>query len=187
MITIRIIVIIASLAFFLSTNVNASDIEKGISEYSWGDSASKHSGLSKLGAKGEVSYYSNPGETYTIGDVTIDNVVYGFYKDQLFGIYLNIDSIDIYDTLLNHMKSQYGLPAYKTTASKLVTYKWEQQNVTIKLKMNTTTEKMKLAFYFQPFSSKVNVNQWEELDISSFHFVPIEKDKKPEEFILFKF
>ena len=46
---------------------------------------------------------------------------------------------------------------------------------------------MKLAFYYRPLSSKLNAKQWEELDTNSFHFVPIEKDKKPEKFILFEF
>ncbi len=176
-----------SLVFLLGTNAGASDIEKGFFKYAWGDSTSKHSGLSKLGDKGDVSYYSKPGETYTIGNVLIDKAIYGFYKDQLFGVYLNIDSMEVYDNLLSRMKSQYGLPAYKTTSDQLVVYEWKQQDVTIKLKMNESTKKMKLAFYFQPFSRKLNAKQWEELDTSSFHFVPIEKGKKPEKFVLFTF
>lgn len=181
------IVVTLSLFFVLGTNASATDIEKGILQYKWGASASKYSGLAQLGNKGEVSYYSKPGETYTIGDVSIDKVIYGFYNDQLFGVYLNIDSIDIYDKLLDHMKSQYGLPAYKTTANNLLVYKWKQQDVTIKLKMNKPAGKMKLVFYFQPFSSKLNEAQWEQLDTSSFRFVPIEKDKRPEKFVLFTF
>lgn len=182
-----IILIMVSLAFLLGTSAGASDFEKGILQYKWGESVLKYSGLSKLADKGDVSYYTKPGETYTIGNVSIDKVIYGFYRDQLFGVYLNIDSIEVYDKLLNHMKSQFGLPAYKTTANNLIVSKWKQQDVTIKLKMNKPAEKMKLAFYFQPFSSKLNGNQWEELDTSSFHFVPIEKDKKPEKFVLFRF
>lgn len=181
------VLVMASLVLLLCTNASALDIEKGFFKYTWGDSASKYSGLSELGDKGDVRYYSKPGESYSVSNVLIEKVIYGFYKDQLFGVYLNIDSIEIYDKLLNHMKSQYGLPAYKTTSNNLFVYEWKQKDVTIKLKMNKPTEKMKLAFYFQPFSRKVNAKQWEELDTSSFHFVPIEKGKQPEKFVLFKF
>lgn len=181
------ILAMVNLVLLISTNVNASNIENGFSKYIWGDSAAKYSGLSELGDKGDVSYYSKPGETYTVGNVLIDKVVYGFYRDQLFGVYLDIDSIDVYDKLLNHLKSQYGLPAYKTTSTNLIVFKWKQQDVTIKLKRNKPTEKMKLAFYSQNFSSKLNANQWEDLDTSSFRFVPIEKGKKPEKFVLFEF
>lgn len=179
--------IVTSFIFLSVISASALDIENGFFNYTWGDSAAKYSGLSELGDKGDVSYYSKPGETYTVGNVSIDMVIYGFYKDQLFGIYLNIDSIEIYDQLFNHMKAQYGLPAYKTTSNNQLIYKWKQQDVTIKLKMNKSTEKMKLAFYFQPFSSKLNEKEWEDLDTSSFQFVPIEKGKKPEKFVLFTF
>lgn len=180
-------VIIVGLALLLGTNAGASDLQKGISQYKWSDSASRYNGLSKLGDKGEVSYYSKPGEIYTIGEVSVDKVIYGFYRDQFFGVYLNIDSIEVYDKLFLHMKSQYGLPTYKTTADNSILYKWKQQDVTIKLKMNKSALKMKLAFYYRPLSSKLNAKQMEEVDTTSFHFVPIEKDKKPEKFILFKF
>ena len=180
-------VVMVSLVLLLGTNAGASDLQKGILQYEWGDSASRYNGLLKLDNKGEVSYYSKPGEMYTIGEVSVDKVIYGFYRDQLFGVYLNIDSIEVYDKLLLHMKSQYGLPIYKTTANNLFVYKWKQQDVTIKLKMNKSAQKMKLAFYYRPLSSKLSAEQWEELDTTSFHFVPIEKDKKPEKFILFKF
>ena len=176
-----------SLALLSGSSANATDVQKGISQYNWGDSASSYKGLSKLGDKGDVSYYSRPEEMYMIGGVSVDKIIYGFYKDQLFGVYINIDSIDMYDKLRSHMNSQYGLPVYKTTADNRNVYKWKQENIAIKLKTNTTDRKMKLVFYYRPLSSKLNAKQWEELDTTSFHFVPIEKDKKPEKFVLFKF
>ena len=171
----------------LGTNANALNVEKGFFKYTWGDSASQYPGLAKLGENGDVSYYSNPGQKYTVGDVIIDKAIYGFYKDQLFGVYLQLYSMEAYDKLLDHMKSQYGLPAYKTTSNQLVVYEWKDGDIAIKLKMNESTKKMKLAFYFRPFSKKLNAKQWENLDTSGFHFVPIEKGKKPDKFVLFTF
>ena len=181
------IVCLISLISLLGTSVYASDIEAGFLQYRWGESSSKYSGLSMLGEKGDVIYYSKPGENYTVGNVSIDKVIYGFYKDQLFGVYLNIDSIEVYDKLFDHMKSLYGLPATKLTAEEQSVFKWKQQSVTIKLKLNKPTQEMKLSFYYRPISSQLNEKQWEKLDTSSFRFVPIEKDKKPEKFILFEF
>ena len=181
------IVCLVSLISLLGTSVYASDIEDGFLQYSWGERSSKYSGLSMLGEKGDVIYYSKPGENYTVGNVSIDKVIYGFYKDQLFGVYLNIDSIEVYDKLFDHMKSLYGLPATKLTAEEQSVFKWKQQSVTIKLKLNKPTQKMKLSFYYRPISSQLNEKQWENLDTSSFRFVPIKKDKKPEKFILFEF
>lgn len=175
------------LTFLFCSHAYSLDIENGFVEYKWGDSSTKHAGLKILGEKEDISYYSKPEESYTIGNVTIDEVIYGFYKDQLFGVYLNIDSIEVYDTLLAHMKSLYGLPATKLTADNLSVLKWKQKDVTIKLKLDEPAQKMKLSFYYRPLSRELNAKDWEELDTSTFRFVPIEKDKKPEKFILFEF
>lgn len=178
---------LVSLTLLFGTSAGASDLQQGVMDYRWGDSPSAHTGLSKIGQKGAVAYYSKPGEEYTVGKVVIDRVIYGFYKDQLFGVYLNIDFLDVYDELLAHLKSQYGLPRYKTTTENVFVSKWKQQDITIKLKMNKQAGEMKLAFYYKPLSNELNAPQWEELDTTSFRFVPIEKDKKPEKFILFEF
>ena len=182
-----ITILTISLALLWGNNAYATDIQNGLLSYKWGDNPSQHSGLSKLGTKNDVSYYSKPGETYTVGKTSIDKVIYGFYKDQLFGVYLNLNSIEIHNKLLDHLKSQYGLPTYKSTDTNWGIYKWKQQDVTIKLKMNTTAGTMKLAFYYRPLSNQLNPQQWEDLDTSGFNFVPIEKDKKPEKFVLFTF
>ncbi len=181
------IVCIVGLTFLFSSHAYSSEIENGFLMHSWGDSSTKYSGLKILAEKEDISYYSKPGENYTIGNVTIDKVIYGFYKDQLFGVYLNIDSIEVYDKLLHHMKSIYGLPATKLTADNLSVLKWKQNDVTVKLKLDEPAQKMKLSFYYKPLSQQLNAKDWEELDTSSFRFVPIEKDKKPEKFVLFEF
>ncbi|BHH85532.1 hypothetical protein [Desulforhopalus sp. 52FAK] len=182
-----IIMFLVSLTVILGTTTYASNFENGFMQYTWGDNASKHTGLSIVGQKGEVAYYSKPGEEYTIGNVTIDKIIYGFHQDHLFGVYLNINSAEVYDKLFNHMKSLYGLPASKLTAGDQSVYKWKQPDVTIKLKLDKPTQKMKLSFYYRPIASTLNTKQWEELDTSSFRFVPIEKDKKPEKWVLFEF
>lgn len=179
--------LITCLFFPCATYAGATDIQQGFLHYKWGDSPASHAGLTRLGDNGEVSYYSKSGEIYSVGDVSIDKVIYGFYKDRLFGVYLNIDSIEVYDRLRDHMTSLYGLPAYKATADNQYTSKWKHQDVTVKLKMDQPARKMKLAFYYRPLASELNPVQWEELDTSRFRFVPIKKDKRPEKFVLFEF
>ena len=179
--------VMIGLVCLLGVSAGASDIQTGISQYRWGESTARYPELTKVGEKGEVSYYSKAGETYAIGNVVIDKVIYGFYRDQLFGVYLNLDSIEIYDKLLSHLKSLYGLPAVKASAGNSFVSKWKQENITIKLKIHEPDRKMKLAYYYRPLSGELNAEQWEELDVTSFRFVPIEKGKKPEKFILFEF
>ncbi|THB73356.1 MAG: hypothetical protein D6B25_15260 [Desulfobulbaceae bacterium] len=180
--------IMACLVVFWGTMAGATEMQTGFMSYKWGDSASSYPGLERLGEKGGVHYFSKPGEVYTIDDETIERVIYGFYQDELFGVYLNIDAIDMYDMVLNHLISKYGLPSYKgVEGGNKQVLKWKQQEVTIKLKLDKPKGKLKLAYYYRPISKVLNDSQWEELDTSSFRFVPFEKGKEREKFILFEF
>lgn len=96
-----LIILMVSLALLAGSNAGAADVQKGILHYTWGDSAAQYTGLTKLYDKGDVSYYSKPGEIYVLGDVSVEKVIYGFYKDQLFSVYLNIDTLEVYDKLLS--------------------------------------------------------------------------------------
>lgn len=178
--------VLTGLALILTSTAWAMDLQTGFSKYRWGDSAKTFTGLAKMDEKGEVSYYSKTDEIYTLGDAKVDEVVYGFKEDRFFGVYLNIYSLVTYDKLLQHMQSLYGLPRYTTTEESFI-YKWKMDEVTIKLKMNKAKERMKLAYYYQPIAKELNAGQWEDLETSSFRFVPIEKDKKPERYVLFEF
>lgn len=183
----KIILLMVSLFFALAGIANATDIQQGVLKYNWGTQASQYPDLKQVSEQGEVSYYSNSGEIYQIGDISVNKIVYGFYKNQLFGVYININSIAIYDKLLKHMKSEYGLPATKITASGLETSKWKRDDVTIKLKMDKLTQKMKIAFYYRPLSKTLRAQQVDDLDTSSFNFLAFEKDDNPKKFVLFEF
>lgn len=184
----KIFVIMVCMVTLGGATVGALEIQNGLMGYQWGDSVANYPGLEKLGDKGEVSYYRKPGEVYTIGEEMIEKVIYGFHRDQLFGIYLHLDSIAVYDNLFNHLKAEFGLPSYKEAAGgDKPVFKWKDQDVTIKLKMEKPAGKLKLAFYYRPISTALNSSQWEELDTSSFRFIPFEKGKEREKFILFEF
>lgn len=183
----KILLMVVVLVFLMLGSGSATALQKGMFQYQWGESASNHIYLTEMGKKDDVTYYSHPGEIYTVGDIIVDKEVYGFYKDQLFGAYFNIESLEVYDLLVRHLREQYGLPTSKLTEDDEHILKWKEGKITIKLKMNKNSQKMKLAFYYQPISKELNAQQWEDLDTDSFRFVPIEADKKPEKLVLFEF
>lgn len=147
--SIAIFILAASLC--LSTGAAAADLEHGFMGYKWGDDVWQYDGLKELYNKGGLTFYSNPGESYTIEDKTIGNVIYGFYNDKFYAVYINIISPDTYDLILQHMKAEYGLPDAKSSSKETVfTYKWKYKNVTIKLKQDQAKGRMKVAFYHGP-------------------------------------
>ena len=142
----QIAILTISFSLFLGTLSAAADLQNGFMQYKWGDNISQYQELTELYAKKNVIYYSNPGESYTIDDISIDDVIFGFYKDSLFAVYISINALETYDRIKLHMKLKYGLPDTKTsTKDHLTTYKWKYKGVTIKLKTDAIEEKMKAA------------------------------------------
>ncbi len=183
----RIAILSFSIILFLGSIAIATELQEGFMKYKWGEDISQHEGLTRLYAKEDITFYSNPGEAYTLDDISINNVIFGYYKENLFAVYVCIDTLEIFDRIKQHMSVNYGLPDTKTAAENQVTLKWKYQDITIKLKINEMDEKMKLAFYYGPLSRELKKNQFKDIDETSFRFFPIEKDKKPEMIPFLKF
>ena len=184
----HILVFAGIFTLLFGTLAVGADLQNSFMEYKWGEDISQYRGLTLLHAKGDVTYYSHPGELYTIDDVQIDKIIFGFYKGDFFAVYVGIDSLETYDTILMYMKSKYGLPSTKLSSKDhLTTNKWKYKDVIIKLKTDEIGGKMKLAIYYKPISRDLRKDQLEVIDEASFQFFPIDKNEKPKMMPFLKF
>lgn len=174
----HIAILILASSLYLFTSAGAADLEDGFMGYRWGNDSLQYNGLKLLYSKGGMTFYSNPGESYSIEDIVIGDVIYGFYEGKFYAVYIRIDSLDKYDVIERQMKAKYGLPDSKTSAKEnLFTYKWKYKDVTIKLKTDQIKGNMKLAFYHGPTARGLQQERI-LLDLeSSNSFFPIEKNK----------
>ncbi|MBU0943325.1 MAG: hypothetical protein KKC20_25495 [Proteobacteria bacterium] len=176
----HVTIFIVFFVLFFATISIASELEHGFMKYKWGESISRYEDLTELYTKKDVTYYSNPGESYTLDDFPINDVIFGFYKGNLFAVYIGIDTLETYDDINQHMKLKYGLPGTKISdKDHLTTIKWKYKDITIKLKTDEIKRKMKLAFYYHPLSMDLKSEHLEEINETSFRFFPIDKNKKP--------
>jgi len=172
--------IIAVILLVYVPSPQAADLEDEIFGLKWGIKLSDLKSFSKVWSGGNVDFYIKPGEVRTINDVIVAEVIYGFYKDQFFAVYVKIDSIEVFDDFRRYMKSKYGIPQKTVYVKKDQTiYRWKYEKIKMKLKIYGKDNYMKLAFYYTPLSSKVNAAQKEKFQTESFKFLLIEKDKRP--------
>lgn len=172
--------ILFTVTVLIASNCLASNLERGFMDYTWGQNIKELPKLDKLYAKKYITYYSNPGETYILDDIVINDIVFGFYDNRLLGVYIGIDTLEKYDKIMAHMRNKYGLPSVKSSsAEKLTTHKWKYKDVTIKLKADQVDADMKLAYYYDPLSDALRKEKFTEVSDDSFRFFPIDKDEKP--------
>lgn len=172
-----IAILVLTSCLYLVASVGAADLEEGFMGYEWGDEIWNYAGLKQLYSKGGITFYANPGESYSIEGRIIGDVIYGFYEGKFYSVYINLRSLDTYDVVMNHMKEKYGLPDLKSSAKdQLSAYKWKYKEVTIKLKINEQKGHMKVAFYHGPTAEGLKKERMLLEIEASDRFFPIEKN-----------
>lgn len=167
---------------------DAADLKTGFMGIQWASPAAHQKGLTLLYERKNVTYYTQPNIVHTINEIPVPKVVYGFYEDQFFAVYIELESEDVFGEFRNYLRSQYGNPdkRFSMKTSETV-YKWKQDGVKIKLKTNEESYRMKLGFYYLPLSQKVNEEQMEKTQSKSLQFFPIQKGEQPEIVPLLRF
>lgn len=153
----RLLIICLGIILWLSPSWAANDIQQGIHGMKWGSLVSKHPELTKVHEVGQAVYYTNANMAYQTANQPIPGVLYGFYQDQFFAVFIKLRSPDQFSQLERQFSTRHGKP--KTTyypASKQTVYRWKDADVKIKLKMKESTREYKLAIYHAPLAAKWN-------------------------------
>jgi hypothetical protein len=172
----------------LGGTAGAMELSQGFAGIPWGSSVSDHAGLQPVGSKGKVDFYVNPEVVHTIGDVAVNNEVYGFYEGRFFAGYVNLESVEVFGRLKEDLTKQCGEPEISMTMkSQQTIYKWKLQGVKIKMKVRESTGEMKIAFYHVTEAGRLNEAELESHKEQRLRFLPIEKDRQPKRMPLLQF
>ena len=167
--------------FMCAGTLHADDLQDGIFGLKWRASLSKLVEYSKLWSSSNVDFYSKPGEVRSINDINVRQIVYGAYADQFFAVYINIDTLEVFEDFRRYMNSKYGIPNQSISMkSDQTVYSWKHKDTKIKLKLDGKKNSMKLAFYYTPLSGKVNEAQQEKYQAETFKLFPFEKGRSSE-------
>jgi hypothetical protein len=147
----------------------AAVFQSGIHGMTWGGHAGDYPRLEKVRETGDVSYYVDRKMAYHAVGQPVTGVVYGFYRDQLFAAYIKLSSPNQAYYLEKHFSTDYGPAKITAVASGAQTiYRWEDEAVKIKLKVNEDGDEIKLGIYYQPLSNKLNQTLAEEGPADTF-------------------
>jgi hypothetical protein len=175
---------------FSGTDSRATDalFENGFSGLRWGAEISSLPDFESFRKQDEVEYFRTPDKVYTIFDVDVENVVFGFHQKEFFAAYVQIRSLDVYGKLKQRLTQAYGNPKMKLVAKTEQTiYRWKSKDVKVKLKVDEIDGLMKLGVYYSPISEKVNEKASDLYFDDSPKFFPVEKDKQPERIPILRF
>jgi hypothetical protein len=185
---LRIIYAILLLLITVPVAAATTDLSRGFMDIAWGTAIDELDQLRRIYSKAPVDFFMNPSKLHVIQGYEIPNLVYGFYNQQFFAIYINIDTIEVYSHLKRYISDKYGEPKMTMSSkSQQTIYKWNYKGVRIKLKYMETSGKMKLAFYYLPLAQALNEAQLDNYQEHSWRFLPVDKNKRPAAIPLLEF
>ncbi len=150
-----------------------TDLDQGFLGTPWGANISTLPSFAKIAAKGNVDFYVNKNEDFTIGETALPYVFYGFCDGQFYAVYVKVTSMDAFQAAMDYISPKYGAPKEKKEGDQII-YQWKHKDIKIKLKHDTKTGKLKMSFYYEPLAEKVNMWPFEQL-------VDDTEKKKPEQ------
>lgn len=152
--------VVAAFLWMLFSAVQAAELESGFMGTKWSTPAADLKGFTKVvGGREKLTYYVNPEQEYTFfGKEVPARVVYGFYEDKFFAVYVDVVGIDIFSQIKNYIQRKYGVPnkTSRETRGDLTTYIWRLKQTQIKFKHYETSGKIKISFYYLPIAKQTN-------------------------------
>jgi hypothetical protein len=157
-ISVRALMVAAFLGMWFAP-AQAAEVDFGYLEAKWSTPIKDLKGFARLGGNETVAYYVNSQRKYTFfGREVPNNVVFGFYQDRFFAVYVDMVEIDIFSQVKRYIQDKFGLP-HKTSRearSELTTYTWSLKQTQIKIKHYEASGKMKISFYYLPIAKQAN-------------------------------
>ena len=154
---LKIVIYGLGFLFILTGVLHAAELNESFLGVKWGTNISELPKFKKISGKDDIAYYTNPAKVYTVFEVENPLVIYGFYKDQFFATYIQINSFSVFERVKDHFSEKFGESKTKLKMKARQTiHKWKHQDIKIKLKLFELEGKMKLAFYYSPLSNKLN-------------------------------
>ena len=163
------------------SSASAGDLNESIAGMKWGDPLSDLSRFKQVLSRGDVALYVDTQGTYTIAKVKASDVIFGFYKDRFFSVFLKVGSPEIFAELRRSLTTKLGQPnTTMTMKNEQKIYNWKSGKVKVKLKHYIAKGDMKLAFYYTPLSRQLNEAEMEKIsDPRAYRLFPVSPGVRP--------
>jgi hypothetical protein len=145
-----IVFMVLLLVSFISTS-SMAEVEK-CNSIPWGEALTTVEQLTYSHTSGGIKYYTvNKVEACGVSKIEDTRVTYGFSKGKLYTTIVEIDKAKDVKNVISILMDSYGLPNHKKDGGWDI-YRWETDDLKIKLKSQYSTDRIKIGMYYKPLS-----------------------------------
>lgn len=147
----------ACLAFTLfGCGSPAAKEPEGFRGIKWEAQASSVSGLRQIADDGNLILYEKNDDELQMGDVRLEQVIYGFYKGRFYMGMVYFPTAG-FKRIEEMMTRQLGQPAKPdNTSSKLI---WDSNNVSVLLTLANSSDQGRLVYMYKPIQLEVELKK----------------------------
>lgn len=154
------ILLIVPLAFgivsVLAATGVAADIQTGFGGVEWAASLNQVGNCQQVGEREGVQYCARSDQFHTLLGEMVPGVLYGFYQDAFFAVFIAIESDEAYLETKEKLVERLGVPETSLDATGVVsTLRWTDGAVQVELFNDSSKQGFKLVYYYLPIAKKV--------------------------------
>lgn len=125
----------------------------------WSIDISELSGMRLIAAEGDMKFYEKQNENLTIGNAKASKIVYGFYKDSFYSLFIYYDGIINFSKLKDIYVEKYG-EAYHPNEY-INRFSWSGTNLDILLTFDDILMNGRIVYFYRPIMDRIERDEKE--------------------------
>jgi hypothetical protein len=186
---IIVITVVGIINIFAGTCMGEG-LQNGFGGIEWSASLEQVKDCEMVGVQDGIQYYLRPNQPHTLLGESVPHVLYGFYLDAFFAVFIRIENDEVYARTRGRLMDLLGTPDASLDKEGVIsTFRWTDADVRIELFNDRSKQGFRLEFYYLPIANKALRQQkklvpprWPKIKL-----FPAEKGDEPEAIGILKF
>jgi hypothetical protein len=122
----------------------------------WGSSIRELPDMKLLAEEGDLKFFEKAGNPAKIGDVNVDRIIYGFYKERFYNVMIYFSSPSDYSRIQETLSRDFGKPLQPNQSEKKLF--WNGENVNLLLSFDEASNTGRIIYLFKPIQLEIEVS-----------------------------
>lgn len=122
----------------------------------WGSSIRELPDMKLLAEEGDLKFFEKAGNPAKIGDVNVDRIIYGFYKERFYNVMIYFSSPSDYSRIQEILSRDFGKPLQPSQSEKKLF--WNGENVNLLLSFDEASNTGRIIYLFKPIQLEIEVS-----------------------------
>ncbi len=153
--------VVVSILLFNYASTTTQEKE-GILGIAWAANIRDLPDLKLIAEDGDHQYYSRPGEERKVEGITVDQIVYGFYKGRFYNVMVYFSSKPSFSKMKDRLAGRYGSP-FKPDDTDLKFF-WTADTVHLLLTYDEAANLGRLSYFYQPIEGEIERSEKAKAD-----------------------